>query len=65
MRKCAPLVRVDVRQCVFSRMLVDMDGTSDPHHGHGDAHAHDHEPVTLMSTVTVTATATATATGLR
>ena len=42
-RKCAPLVRVDVRQRVSSRMLDDMDGTSGPRHEHGHAHGHDDE----------------------
>jgi cation diffusion facilitator family transporter len=38
MRKCAPLVCVDVLQRVFSRMLDVMDGMS------GHEHGHDHEP---------------------
>src|ERR1700743_2608734 len=42
-RKCAPLVRVDVRQRVSSRMLDDMDGTSGPRHEHGHAHGHNDE----------------------
>jgi Co/Zn/Cd efflux system component len=42
-RNCAPLVRVDVRQCVLPRMLEAMDGRSDPRHEHGHGHEHRHE----------------------
>jgi cation diffusion facilitator family transporter len=45
-RKCAPLVFIDVRQCVYQRMLDVMDAANGPHHehdhSHGHAHGHDH-----------------------
>jgi cation diffusion facilitator family transporter len=51
-RKCAPLVFIDVRQCVYPRMLDVMERTNGPHHdhehshdhGHSHGHGHGHEP---------------------
>jgi cation diffusion facilitator family transporter len=42
-RNCAPLVFIDVRQCVYQRMLDLMDTAIGPHHDHGHSHAHGHD----------------------
>jgi cation diffusion facilitator family transporter len=39
-RKCVPLVLIDVRQCVYPRILDVMDAMNGPHLDHG--HHHDH-----------------------
>jgi cation diffusion facilitator family transporter len=41
-RKCTPLVFIDVRQGVYPRMLDVMDGTNGPHHDHEHSHDHGH-----------------------
>jgi cation diffusion facilitator family transporter len=42
-RKCAPLVLIDVRQCVYPRILGVMDAMNGPHLDHGHHHDHGHE----------------------